>query len=147
MLSRKAKYAIKALLTLAIQENREPILISQIAETHQIPKKFLETILLELKNNTLLSSKKGKGGGYYLRQNPEEITLARIVRIIDGPIAPTPCVSLNYYETCEDCIDEKTCQLKMIMMQLRDANLEVLEGTSIADILNQNTETPLLIDE
>lgn len=146
MLSRKVKYAIKALITLASKENREPMLISQIAGSHQIPKKFLEAILLELKNNTLLSSKKGKGGGYYLRQNPEEITLARVVRIIDGPIAPTSCVSLNYYETCEDCIDEKTCQLKMIMIRLRDANLEVLEGTSIADILNQNTEVPFMID-
>ncbi|WP_026998244.1 RrF2 family transcriptional regulator [Eisenibacter elegans] len=137
MLSKKAKYAIKALLVLADAYGQGPLLISAISEKESMPKKFLEIILLELKNAGILSSKKGKGGGYYLRQSPQEINLAQIIRLVDGPIAPTPCVSLNYYEHCDDCPDEHACRLRQVMIQIRDANLSVLENTNLQDMLNQ----------
>lgn len=101
MISKKAKYAIKALKALAETYGSGPVLISQIASQELIPKKFLEAILLELRNHGILQSQKGKGGGYLLRVEPERITLAHVVRIIDGPIAPTPCVSKNFYVKCD----------------------------------------------
>ncbi|MCC5944381.1 MAG: Rrf2 family transcriptional regulator [Bernardetiaceae bacterium] len=137
MLSKKVKYAIKALLYLANKEAQKPVLISEIAEKEQMPRKFLEQILLELRNAGILSSKKGKGGGYYLRKAAAEISLVSIVRLIDGPIAPTPCVSLNFYEKCEDCIDETSCLMRHVMVEIRDANLKVLENTTIASMLNK----------
>lgn len=135
MLSKKTKYALKALMVLADEYGKGPVLISQISEKEKIPKKFLELILLELRNNGVLASKQGKGGGYLLLKSPESISLAQVVRLIDGPIAPTSCVSLHYYQKCDDCPDEEKCRLKKIMEKLRDANLEVLEGTSIADLV------------
>lgn len=139
MLSKKAKYAIKALLILADEYGKDPILISKISEKEKIPKKFLEVILLELRNSGILQSRKGKGGGYYLRKEPKEINLAQVIRLIDGPIAPTSCVSIHYYEKCNDCIDENICRLRRVMVEIRDANLKVLEGTTIEDMMLQNT--------
>jgi Rrf2 family protein len=137
MISKKAKYALKALLFLAKDySNRKPQLISAIAEKEQIPKKFLETILLELKNDGILQSIKGKGGGYLLRLNPEEITLAKIIRTIDGPIAPVLCVSLNFYGKCDDCSNEEHCRIRPVMEKIRDANLAVYEKTMLSDLLN-----------
>jgi Rrf2 family protein len=136
MISKKAKYALKALKHLATKyEAKKPTLISEIAETENIPKKFLEAILLELRNNGLLQSQKGKGGGYLLRLAPEEITFAKVLRIIDGPIAPLLCVSLNFYGHCDDCITEESCKLRPILTQVRDANLAVYEKTTVADLL------------
>ncbi|MFM1913681.1 MAG: hypothetical protein RIR51_1524, partial [Bacteroidota bacterium] len=103
MISKKAKYALKALKVLANNFEKGPTLIAHIADSETIPKKFLESILLELRNHGILQSLKGKGGGYYLRIPPDEITFARIIRIIDGPIAPTLCVSLHFYGKCDDC--------------------------------------------
>ncbi len=135
MISKKAKYALKALKVLAESFEKGPLLISHIAESEKIPKKFLEAILLELRNHGLLQSQKGKGGGYYLRQEPSKITFARVIRIIDGPIAPTLCVSLHFYGKCDDCADEETCTLRNILADWRDANLAVLENKTIADLL------------
>ncbi|MFT4032610.1 MAG: Rrf2 family transcriptional regulator [Siphonobacter sp.] len=136
MISKKAKYALKALKVLA-QEfgNQKPVLISYIAEQERIPKKFLEAILLDLRNHSILQSQKGKGGGYMLRIPPSEINFAKVLRIIDGPISPTLCVSLYFYGKCDDCADEHTCTLRDVMRKWRDANLEVLEQTTIADLL------------
>jgi len=131
MISKKAKYAIKALKALAAAYGNGPVLIASIAEKESIPQKFLETILLELRNHGILQSQKGKGGGYLLRVEPERITLAQVVRIIDGPIAPTPCVSLNFYVRCDDCEDEETCAIRPIMLKVRNANLSVYESTTM----------------
>ena len=136
MISKKAKYAFKALSILAKNyEANKPMLISDIAENGNIPKKFLETILLELKKNGVLLSQKGKGGGYLLRSEPKEVNLAKIIRIIDGPIAPVLCVSLNYYGKCDDCTSEEKCKIRPIMIKLRDANLAVYENSTLQDLL------------
>ncbi len=136
MISKKAKYALKALSCLATAfENKKPMLISEIAVKENIPKKFLETILLELRNNGVLHSQKGKGGGYILRLQPESVNLAKIIRIIDGPIAPVLCVSLNFYGKCDDCLSEETCKIRPVMQRLRDANLSVYENTTLKDLI------------
>jgi len=136
MISKKAKYALKALRLLSEKyETRQPVLIADIAEKENIPKKFLEAILLELRNNGILHSQKGKGGGYQLRIPPEHVTIAKIVRIVDGPIAPMLCVSLHFYGKCEDCADEVTCRIRPIMEKVRDANLSVYEHTTLRDLL------------
>lgn len=131
MISKKAKYAIKALKALTQAYGNGPVLIAQIAVQESIPQKFLESILLDLRNHGVLQSQKGKGGGYLLRVEPERINLAQVIRIIDGPIAPTPCVSLNFYVRCDDCSDEETCQIRPIMLRVRDANLAVYEKTTM----------------
>jgi Rrf2 family protein len=132
MISKKAKYALKALKVLTEDFGKGPILISHIADREGIPKKFLEAILLELRNHGVLQSQKGKGGGYMLRVEPERINFAQVVRVIDGPIAPTPCVSLNFYVKCDDCADEATCKLRPVMEAVRDANLGVYGQTTLA---------------
>jgi len=136
MISKKAKYALKALKVLAREyDSRRPVLISSIAEQERIPKKFLEAILLDLRNHGVLQSQKGKGGGYLLRVPPGEVTFSRVMRIIDGPIAPTLCVSLYFYGRCEDCADEQTCTLRSVMENWRDANLAVLDQKTLLDLL------------
>jgi Rrf2 family protein len=132
MISKKAKYALKALKVLTEEFGKGPVLISHVAERESIPKKFLEAILLELRNHGILQSQKGKGGGYMLRVDPARVNFAQVIRVIDGPIAPTPCVSLNFYVKCDDCADEETCMLRPIMEQVRDANLNVYENTTLA---------------
>ncbi len=136
MISKKAKYAIKALKVLTEEYGKGPILISFISAKESIPKKFLEAILLELRNHGILQSQKGKGGGYLLRVDPARVNLAQVLRVIDGPIAPTPCVSLNFYVKCDDCEDEVTCALKPIMERVRDANLGVYENTTLLAFQN-----------
>jgi len=131
MISKKAKYAIKALKVLTEEYGKGPVLISYISAKENIPKKFLEAILLELRNHGILQSQKGKGGGYLLRVEPERVNLAQVLRVIDGPIAPTPCVSKNFYVRCDDCTDEETCAIRPIMEQVRDANLAVYENTTL----------------
>jgi Rrf2 family protein len=133
MLSKKSQYAFKALMYLAQQDDEGPVLIAEIAKKKKIPLKFLENILLELKKGGVLESKKGKGGGYYFAESPSKIPLAKIIRLLDGPIALLPCVSLNFYERCKNC-DEKNCGLHDTMIQVRDATLKVLERKTVADI-------------
>jgi Rrf2 family protein len=133
MLSKKAVYAFHALSYLSERNQNSPVLISEIAREKNISQKFLEQILLELKKGGILGSKKGKGGGYYLLKSAEDVPLASVIRLIHGPIALLPCVSLNYYERCENC-DEATCGLNRVMAEVRDANLHILENRSIKDI-------------
>ncbi|MCX6219126.1 Rrf2 family transcriptional regulator [Spirosoma sp.] len=140
MISKKAKYAIKALKALTESYGTGPILITDIAKRENIPHKFLEGILLEMRNHGILQSQKGKGGGYLLRVDPERINLAQVIRIIDGPIAPTPCVSLNFYVRCDDCADEETCSIRPIMLRVRDANLAVYEKTTIQMLVDKNKQ-------
>lgn len=113
------------------------MLISEIAQKEQLPKKFLEAILLELKRSGFLGSKKGAGGGYYLMKKAEDIKLAAIIRVIDGPIALLPCVSLNFYEKCEECTSEVYCGIRDVMKEVRDATLEILTHTSVADMIQR----------
>lgn len=135
MLSKKTQYALKALGYLAGKYGEGPVLISEISKNKKIPIKFLETILLELKQKNILDSKKGKGGGYYLLQSPKKTTLAQAIRLVGGPIALLPCVSLNFYEKCADC-DETTCGLNKAMMITRDATLKILEKKTLAELID-----------
>ena len=127
---------MKALGHLAALYGEGPVLIADISEKKNIPIKFLETILLQLKQKNILDSKKGKGGGYFLADHPKKISLAAIYRIIEGPIAPLPCVSLNFYEKCKDC-NEKYCGLNRVMLLTRDANLKVLEKKTVFDLIDR----------
>lgn len=134
MLNKKTQYALQALQYLAEHQNQGPVLISEIAEQKKIPLKFLENILLELRKEGILESKKGKGGGYFLNLPPQKIPLARIIRLIHGPIAMLPCVSLYFYERCANC-DENNCGLHDTMIEVRDATLKILEGKTVADLI------------
>jgi Rrf2 family protein len=134
MLSRKAKYAIKALLALADRQGEEPMRISDLARAEQIPPKFLELILLGLRNHGILRSRKGKGGGYLLARDPSDIYLGQIVRMFDGPLAPVPCASQTAYVPCADCPDEAVCGVHLAMKEVRDATARVLDGTSLASL-------------
>lgn len=134
MISKRTKYGLKAMSYLAHQEIGKPILISEIATSQNIPLKFLEAILLDLKKKGFLGAKKGKGGGYYLLKPGSEISLASVFRTLEGPIAWLPCVSLNYYEKCVDCQDEKACSVNKMLIQVRDNILNVLENQSIMNI-------------
>ncbi len=138
MLSRKTKYGLKALTYLARQERNVPIQISTIASEENISQKFLESILLILKKSGYLGSKKGKGGGYYLLKTAEEVKIDNVYRILEGPISMVPCVSLNFYEKCDDCQDEKNCSVHRLMIQVRDNTLKIFEHTSIADLINKS---------
>ncbi|MDD3772143.1 MAG: Rrf2 family transcriptional regulator [Weeksellaceae bacterium] len=135
MLTKKTKYGLKAMSYLAKHSTGQPILISEIAEKEAIPLKFLEGILLDLKRSGTLDSKKGKGGGYFLIKNPKDITIASIIRILEGPIALLPCVSLNYYKKCDDCVDEYTCSLNRVMVEVRDETLKILENQHLGDLI------------
>lgn len=136
MLSKKTKYGIKALTYLARQEQNTPVSIATISKSETISLKFLESILLTLRKSGLLGSRKGKGGGYYLLKDPKEIKMITVMRILEGPIAMVPCVSLNYYEKCDDCPDEALCAVNHLMIQIRDSNLKVYESMSLADLVN-----------
>lgn len=135
MLSKKTKYGLKALAFLASKDVREPIQIAEIARHENIPQKFLESILLTLRKTGFLGSKKGKGGGYYLIKEPADIPMTSVIRVLEGPIAMIPCVSLNFYEKCDDCPDEKTCAVHKLMIQVRDSALGVYRKNTLADII------------
>ena len=132
MLSKKAKYAIKALLALAQRGREEPMRIADLAREERIPPKFLELILLGLKNHGILQSRKGKGGGYLLARDPADIYLGQIVRMFDGPLAPVPCASQTAYVPCADCANEAVCGVHLAMKEVRDATARVLDGTNLA---------------
>ena len=134
MLSRKSKYGLKALLALAHETGRGPVLISKLADRDRIPKKFLEAILLELKRHGVVESRKGKGGGYFLRRKPAEITFGEVIRVLDGPLAAVPCVSKVAYMKCVECVDEQTCGVRLAMKEVRDATANILDNTTLADV-------------
>jgi len=133
MLSKKTQYALQALSYMVEKHSDDPILIAEIATQKNIPIKFLENILLELRKAGFLESKKGKHGGYFFAQAPEKIRLSSIFRIIEGPIALLPCVSLNFYEKCADC-NEKKCGINKVMAAVRDNTLVILDNKTVADL-------------
>ena len=139
MLSMKTQYAFQALMYMARQKSENPVLIAEISQAKAIPLKFLENILLELKKAGILASKKGKGGGYLFAKDPETIKLATVMRLIDGPIALLPCVSLHFYAKCKNC-NESFCGLSKVMIQVRDASLAILETRSVADIASTSIQ-------
>jgi Rrf2 family protein len=134
VLSRRSKYGLKALLALAADVDRGPVLVSELAERDAIPKKFLEAILLDLNRKGVVQSKKGKGGGYFLRRGPAEITVGEVIRALEGPLALVPCVSHTAYARCLECVDEDTCGIRLAMQQVRDATAEILDHTTLADV-------------
>jgi Rrf2 family protein len=140
MLSKKCKYAIHALVYLAERYQQGPVHIQEIASAQKIPKKFLEAILLELRNAKVLHSKKGKGGGYYLYKKPEDVNLIEIIRLMDGAIAMLPCVSLHYYEACDECLDEKTCGIRDAFLGVRDQTLKILSESTLDKIVKRKKE-------
>jgi Rrf2 family protein len=137
MLAQKSKYALRALLVLAKEYGQGPVLISDIARREALPQKFLELILLELRNHGILGSKKGKGGGYFLARRPDLVHLGEVLRVLEGPLAPIPCVSKSAYVRCAECRDERTCGIRMVMKDVREATARILDQTSLADILKR----------
>jgi Rrf2 family protein len=135
MISQKAKYALRALVALARGEPGEALAIGHIAEQQSIPKKFLEQILLDLKKRGLVHSTRGRHGGYRLGREASEISFAEIIRLIDGPLALSPCASRTAYRRCEDCTDETTCAIRRSLVDVRNATARILEQHSLADAL------------
>jgi Rrf2 family protein len=135
MLSAKAKYGLKALVRLAREPQHRAVLGADLASREEIPKKFLEQILLDLKHRGLLQTRRGRNGGYLLMRPPGEITVGEIVRALDGPIAPISCVSqIAHAKACEHCLDESTCGTHLVMQQVRDAMSRILDSTTLADV-------------
>ncbi|MCF6294655.1 MAG: Rrf2 family transcriptional regulator [Flavobacteriaceae bacterium] len=134
MLSKKTKYGLKALTFIARRIDNKPVPIATIAKNENISQKFLESILLTLRKSGFLGSKKGKGGGYYLLKDPKEINMSSVMRILEGPIAMVSCVSLNFYEKCDDCPDENTCSVYKLMKEIRDGNLKIYNNKSLSDL-------------
>lgn len=139
MLTKKGKYGLKALIHLARMKAGEPALVNDIASANNIPKKFLDAILAELRNAGLVASRKGRGGGYRLARMPEEIKVGQIIRVLDGPLAPISCASRLRYEPCEDC-DEITCQVRHIMLEVRQAISDVLDNRTLAEMRDMGGE-------
>ncbi len=135
MLSKKTKYGLKALAFIAKQEKGEKVQIATISESENISHKFLESILLTLRKAGFLGAKKGKGGGYYMLKEASEIKMTDVIRTLEGPIAMLPCVSLNYYEKCDDCPDEDACSVHKLMIQVRDNTLQILRNNTLDDLV------------
>lgn len=136
MISQKAKYALRALVALCKAGRGETRMISEISREQAIPKKFLEQILLELKRAGIVMSRRGRMGGYELLRVPEKITFGEVLRLIDGPMAPLPCLSKIAYRRCEDCRDEATCEIRHVFARVTLATREVLDSTTLADAMN-----------
>ncbi|HLD70226.1 MAG TPA: Rrf2 family transcriptional regulator [Candidatus Omnitrophota bacterium] len=139
MITKRTKYALKALEELAQNyTSARPILISDLAKNGRIPKKFLELILLDLKNKRILDSKKGKGGGYLLAKRPDQIKLGEVLRILEGPLAPLPCLSVTAYRKCDECTNEATCNIRLIMKDIHDFQVRLLDNTTLQDMIEKN---------
>jgi len=138
MISQKAKYALRALVALCKVPSGASVMISEISRSQAIPKKFLEQILLELKRAGIVMSKRGRLGGYVLLRAPEQVTFGEVLRLIDGPIAPLPCLSKIAYRKCLDCAEESTCEIRHVFARVTIATREVLDQTTLADALRTN---------
>jgi len=136
-LSKRTQYALRAMYALARGYGKGPVLISTLAEVEVIPKKFLEQILLALKSSGLVESKKGKGGGYTLVRSPDKITVADVIRLMEGPLAPLPCASETRFRKCDECVDIETCGTRIVMREVRDAIAEILDSTTLAAVIER----------
>ena len=137
MLSKRAKYGLRALVYLAQHQGEGPLQIRDISETLNIPRKFLEAILLDLRNEGMLQSRKGREGGYMLERAPDTIALGRVIRFIDGPLASVPCVSQTAYSRCDDCPEERTCVIRCVMKEVRDATAKILDETTLDQLVEK----------
>ncbi|CAM3552649.1 Rrf2 family transcriptional regulator [Elizabethkingia occulta] len=137
MMSKRCKYALKAMVRLARNYKNGFLSTAIIAQEENIPKKFLEQILLELKRAKLVNSKQGIGGGYYLLKSPDEVSLADLYRIFEGPISLTPCISLNYYEACDDCVDEEACYLRHELINVREKTRKSMMEATLTAFMNK----------
>jgi Rrf2 family protein len=142
-LSKRTQYSLRALYALARNYGRGPLLITKMATDEVIPKKFLEQILLKLKNLGFVASKKGKGGGYVLVEPPDQISLASVIRLIEGPLAPLPCASETRFRKCDECVDIETCGTRIVMREVRDAIAEILDNTTLATVCQKVDEARL----
>lgn len=131
-LSKRTQYSLRALYALSRAWGQGPVLIARLSEEEAIPKKFLEQILLSLKSSGLVESKKGKGGGYTLVRPPDKITVADVIRLMEGPLAPLPCASETRFRKCDECIDIETCGTRIVMREVRDAISDILDSTTLA---------------
>src|ERR1700683_2329591 len=138
MISQKTKYALKALSVLAEEYGKGPIMIADIAQREHIPRSFLELLLLEVKNNRFIDSRNGRGGGYFLAKPPPQIFVGQVVRAIEGPLAPLPCASKTAYRKCEECRDEQSCAVRLLMCDVREATARILDSTTLADLLKSS---------
>ncbi|MEQ1899291.1 MAG: Rrf2 family transcriptional regulator [Devosia sp.] len=145
MISQKAKYALRALVALVRARPDAPLMISEISRDQKIPKKFLEQILLELKRHGIVMSRRGRLGGYVLLKSADRITFGEVLRLIDGPIAPLPCLSKIAYRRCADCSDEGTCEIRHVFQRVTLATREVLDHTTLADAV-AGGRLPELVD-
>jgi Rrf2 family protein len=136
-ISKRTQYGLKAMLALGSRYGEGPVLISTLAKEESIPIKFLELILLDLKSHGLLESKKGKGGGYLLTRPPSTVTIGSLLRILEGPLAALPCASETAFRPCQDCVDVESCGTRIILRQVRDATADILDRTTVADLLRR----------
>jgi Rrf2 family protein len=136
-ISKRTQYGLKAMLALGRKYREGPILIGTLAREESIPIKFLEAILLDMKGRGLLDSKMGRKGGYFLNRPPSAVTIGSIIRVIEGPLAPLPCASETAFKPCEECVDVENCGTRIIMRRVRDAISDVLDRTTLADLIKQ----------
>ena len=138
LISKKTKYALQALVHLAEQSSDQPVLISELARAKRIPKKFLEFILLSLRKGGVLQSKIGKGGGYFLTLSPAKVTIGMVVRILEGDLAPVQCLSQTSYARCDECDDEASCGIRLVMVDVNKALSNVLDSLTLADMVERS---------
>jgi Rrf2 family protein len=136
-ISKRTQYGLKAMIALGSNYGKGPLLIATLSKQEAVPVKFLEVILLDLKTAGLLDSKKGPRGGYQLNRPPSTVTVGSIIRILEGPLAPLPCASETAFRPCEECPDVESCGTRIIMRQVRDAIANVLDRTTLADLIQQ----------
>ena len=144
MLAQKTRYALRSLLYIAEDREGAPVQLARIAETHRVPPKYLELIMLDLKKANLVTSTRGPRGGYRLTRQPSEISFGEIVRAMEGPIALVSCASVNFYAPCGDCHDEATCAIRRAFSILRDQSSQLLEGISLAEAASWEKAEELL---
>ncbi len=140
MLSRRAKYGLRSLIYLTKNRGKGPIQIREISDELAIPRKFLEAILLELRNDGILQSRQGKIGGYFLERSPDTVTMGHLVRLFDGPLASVPCVSQTAYARCDDCTEENHCAIRWVMKEVRDASARILDQTTLDQVVEKSNQ-------
>jgi Rrf2 family protein len=144
MLSNRAKYALKALVSLAASGDQASVVAARLAEREQIPRQFLELILVELKHHGLLRSRRGRAGGYTLSRRPEDISVGQVVRLMDGPLALVSCASQTAYAPCAECADAEACGIRRVFKEVRDHTARVLDGISLAEMSRRQAGGELL---